>query len=151
MTIIIGVDPGVSGAIAEMYHDGVCWRVKCHDMPKDAPELNDLVSDIVNREQVSFAVLEKPFYPPGISSQSMGRIGEGYGMLRGVFAAHKVPMYTVRPKEWKKALNVSASKDEARNRAGEFFPFDADFWRLKKHHGRAEAAMIAFYGLKWRK
>ena len=40
-----------------------------------------------------------------------------------------------------------ADKNASRRRASEFFPDCADQWKLAKHDGRAEAAMLAWYGL----
>ena len=36
-------------------------------------------------------------------------------------------------------------KDESRARALELFPAAVDYLRLKKHHGRADALLIADY------
>jgi hypothetical protein len=43
---------------------------------------------------------------------------------------------------------VPAEKDGARARASQLLPQHAGHWPLKKHDGRAEAALIALYG--WR-
>jgi crossover junction endodeoxyribonuclease RuvC len=43
---------------------------------------------------------------------------------------------------------VPAGKDAARARACELLPRLADRWPLVKHHGRAEAALLALYGIR---
>jgi hypothetical protein len=49
---------------------------------------------------------------------------------------------------WKKALGVPADKDGARARASQLMPENAWLWPLVKHDGRAEAALIAYWGIR---
>jgi crossover junction endodeoxyribonuclease RuvC len=53
----------------------------------------------------------------------------------------------VRPNIWKKAIGCPKDKDMARMLASRLLPQHSDNWPLKKHDGRAEAALIALYGL----
>jgi hypothetical protein len=55
-------------------------------------------------------------------------------------------MTLVPPRRWKSALQVPASKDAARFRASQLLPQAAHLWPLKKHDGRAEAALLAVFG-----
>jgi crossover junction endodeoxyribonuclease RuvC len=64
-------------------------------------------------------------------------------------AALGVPMSFVAPATWKRALQVPAAKDGARARASQLLPAAAGHWPLVKHDGRAEAALIALYGLRF--
>jgi hypothetical protein len=43
---------------------------------------------------------------------------------------------------------VPAAKDGARARASQLLPGAADQWPLVKHDGRAEAALIALWGIR---
>jgi len=52
----------------------------------------------------------------------------------------------MRPGVWKRSLGLSGDKEQARLRAMQLF-FGADL-RLRKHHSRAEALLLAWYG--WR-
>jgi hypothetical protein len=47
------------------------------------------------------------------------------------------------------ALGVPKAKDGARAMASKLFPAVATQWHLKKHDGRAEAALIALCGARW--
>ena len=70
--------------------------------------------------------------------------GLGMGVWLGILAALALPHSRVRPQVWKKALGLSKDKEAARLRAMQLFP-GAEL-RLKKHHGRAEALLLARYG-----
>ena len=135
MTTILGIDPGREGAMARLYR-GDCgmWRVDVIDLPQTPGELDDC---------------ERPIYPPHIGIRSATRIAEAYGALKATLFHAGIPLREVRPHEWKRSLSVPADKHGARRRAAEFFPDDADQWRLARHHGRAEAALIAWYGRRW--
>ena len=52
------------------------------------------------------------------------------------------------PRRWKRALHVPKAKDAARARASQLLPEAAHQWRLRKHDGRAEAALLALYGAR---
>jgi len=151
---IIGIDPGVGGAIAEIYPDG---RLYTHDMP-----IFELITKGRRRKHVNAVLLSHlmtdPFPEhvfveqvgsrPGESHQSTFSFGEGFGIIKGVVATLSLSVTFVRPQEWKKALGLTADKGQARQRATELFPGNAgDFVRVKDD-GRAEAALIAWYGVQ---
>jgi hypothetical protein len=145
LTLILGIDPGVRGAFAVLDTD--TRRVECHDMPGTIPALHEFV---VALPVVAFCALEQLHAGPVMGRADIARMFEAYGALKGALAWRSIPVYTTRPSEWKPSLNVPAPKGAARRRAAEFFPDDAHQWRLAKHDGRAEAALIAWYGLRWK-
>ena len=53
---------------------------------------------------------------------------------------------SVRPQIWKRALGLSKDNEQARLRAMQRYP-GADL-RLKRHYGRAEALLLAAYGVR---
>jgi len=71
-------------------------------------------------------------------------VGVGFGLWLGVLAALTLPYTRVRPQVWKRALGLGKDKEQARLRAMQLFP-SADL-RLKKHNGRAESLLLAWYG-----
>jgi Holliday junction resolvasome RuvABC endonuclease subunit len=144
MTLILGIDPGKKGALAVF--DKGAGRVATHDMPTTTIALHDFISGL---PAIRIAVIEKPFYPPHIGILSVSKIAEAYGTLKGALAWRSIPMQEVRPSEWKRALNLSSSKAASREKAGQIFPDDADQWTRVMDDGRAEAALIAWYGLRW--
>jgi hypothetical protein len=143
MTIILGCDPGVKGALA--LFDTTENRVTVHDMPDTTDALCELVAGF---PKVAGCMIEKPFYPKIIGTKNVAKIAEAYGRIKAVLFFHGIPIREVAPRDWKAALNLSESKAASRELAGAFFPDDAEQWRLAKHDGRAEAALIAWYGLR---
>jgi len=139
--IYIGCDPGRQGAFA--LFDKTEMTVQTFDMPDTLAGVHNMVSDF---PKVRAAIIEKPFYPMGIGTKTVAVIAENYGALKSVFLWLDIPLVEVRPAEWKRALNLGSYKEESRNRASQMFPGNADQWALKKHDGRAEAALIAWYG-----
>jgi crossover junction endodeoxyribonuclease RuvC len=150
MIYILGIDPGRNGALAVMsvgLVDGV-RRVTTHDMPDTDAGLQTLLAEL---PKVAFAVVEKPFYPHHIGVRAIATIAETFGALRAGLQFFGIPQHPVTPSDWKAALSLSPDKAASRRRAAEFFPDDADQWTRVKHDGRAEAALIAWYGLRWAK
>jgi len=145
VSLILGIDPGANGAIAVL--DASNSRVTCHDMPDTTEALHDMLSSL---PVVRFAVLEQLHAGPQMSRTTIARMFEAYGALKGALAWRSIPTHTVRPSVWKPSLSIPADKAAARRRAAEFFPDDAHQWRLAKHDGRAEAALIAWYGQRWK-
>lgn len=147
MARILGIDPGKTGALAVLEREDYCgWRVTAHDMPGSVAELQDLLPTLA---PVAFAVVEKPFYPPGIGLRSVAVTAERYGALLASLFAAGIPAREVRPVDWKRSLNVPRDKAGARQQASMLFPLDADQWTRRKDDGRAEAALIAWFGMKW--
>jgi crossover junction endodeoxyribonuclease RuvC len=145
MTLILGIDPGVNGALAVL--DTASSRVTCHDMPGTTEALHDLLAGL---PVVKFCVLEQLHAGPQMSRTTIARMFEAYGALKGALAWRSIPTHSVRPSQWKPALSIPADKNAARRRAAEFFPDDAHQWRLAKHDGRAESALLAWFGLRWK-
>lgn len=142
--IILGIDPGVKGALA--LFDKNERRVTVHDMPDTTQGLDDLLRTF---PPVAFAVIEKPYYPKIIGINNAVKIAEAFGRIKALIYTRGIPTREARPAEWKAALNLSSSKSASRESAAMFFPDDADQWKRAKDDGRAEAALIAWYGLRW--
>ena len=162
---IIGIDPGLDGALARFWP--VSGRLEIADMP--TLKIGKGQSDKRSIDEYALAGLVDAWAPtaaciwlelvsampsiPGADGQrrSMGatsafNFGRSLGLIRGVCVANFLTIHDVTPGSWKKALKVAAEKDHARHRAGVLFPRHGGLWPLKKHHGRAEAALIALYG-----
>lgn len=142
--IILGIDPGKTGALALFDKDD--GRVTCHDMPDTTNGLHELISGL---PKVRFCVLESLHAGPQMGRTTVARMFEDYGVLKGALAWRSIPVHDVRPSVWKPSLNLSQDKAASRRKASQFFPDDADQWARAKDHGRAEAALLAWYGLKW--
>lgn len=153
---ILGLDPGLSGALAFLADDGA---VAVEDMPvlqltrggknKREIDLTALARLIDERAaDIVHAYVEQAGAMPGQGSTSMFAFGKAYGVALGIIAANFVPITTVSPVRWKKAMAVPKGKDAARARASQLLPRSARLWPLVKHDGRAEAALLALYGAR---
>ena len=116
----------------------------------DAYELARLVDAAICLrlpDHIDAAFIEEVGARPGQGVTSMFSFGTSWGILRGVIAAHFIPAKLVRPQRWKSTLRVPADKNAARAAASRLMPQHAHQWTRCKDDGRAEAAMIAWYGL----
>jgi len=152
--LILGVDPGLNGALA--FFDVGAGSITVNDMPTieagvkskrvvDEAALAKLIDGFGG--VIEHAFVEKVGAMPGNGAVSMFGFGVSYGLVRGVLAANFIPITLVPPQTWKSRLGVPASKEGARARASQLLPAFSHLWPLVKHDGRAEAALIAYYGV----
>ena len=152
---IIGIDPGLSGAIAILENNKV---LNVFDMPtmsegkKNKKQLNSaqlvklLRDNIVKDEEVS-VVVEQVNAMPGQGVTSMFNFGQTFGAIKGVCAALGLPIFFVRPSKWKKHFElINASKDSSRTKAIEMYPSLSSDLARKKDVNKSDAILIArFY------
>lgn len=149
----IGIDPGLTGAVTVLQPDGTLATVA--DTPTltitsgrstkqeyDVPGLVALLRPYAGPG--AHVLIEESQAMPGQGVRSMWTTGYGFGLWLGVLAALALPYTRIRPPVWKQALHLGKDKEHSRLRAMQLFP-SADL-RLKKHHGRAEALLLAWYG-----
>lgn len=144
MARYIGIDPGKSGAIAVM--DGDDMSIMVFDMPATIEEKRAVLAEIGS---VRCAWIEKPFFPRMIGIKNAVTIATAYSEMRACLFFAGVPTNEIPPGAWKKHFSLSGDKDASRAYASSVFPDQAHLWARKKDDGRAEAALIAYYG--WRK
>ena len=95
--------------------------------------------------KIAHIYLEKAQPMPGQGVVSMFHTGYGFGLWEALIVSFvDVPYTLVPPTRWKRVLALGKDKEESRQRAMQLFP-TADL-HLKKHHGRAEALLLAYYG-----
>lgn len=151
---IVGMDPGKSGAIAFLNPE-TC-KLRLFDMPTHMIKPGQksrividhvLAADILRDEEIPMAYIEEVNAMPGQGVVSMFSFGRSFGTLFGICGGLQIPLTQVRPAVWKKVLKVPADKDAARYRASQLMPKCADMWKKSSQDGRAEAALIALYGM----
>ena len=151
MTVIIGIDPGYSGAVAFLWPK---MKLEIHDMPvlknaKGKTELNmHILHELLTPEgdEPHMAFIEQVAAMRGQGVSSMFRFGETYGATQMAVAAHKIPIQYVTPAKWKGHFRLNRDKGVSRGLATQRFPDCADLFKRVKDDGRAEAALIALYG-----
>jgi crossover junction endodeoxyribonuclease RuvC len=151
--IILGIDPGLSGALA--FLDTKTGMIAVEDMPtvtvmrnrKEKREVSpQLVAAIVIKRHVEAAFLEKVNAMAGQGVSSVFSFGRSAGIIEGVLAAFDIPTTLVTPQTWQKAMGVRGGKDGSRERAMQLFPAGAELFQRKKDDGRSDASLIAKYG-----
>ena len=149
---IIGIDPGLSGAIAVLDNNKV---LKIYDMPvmaegkKNKRQLNSaqlvniIKENIENREEIN-VVVEQVNAMPGQGVTSMFNFGQTFGAIKGVCAALNLPVFFIRPSKWKKYFElINSSKDSSRTKAIEMYPSIANQLSKKKDVNKSDAILIA--------
>ncbi len=153
---IIGIDPGISGAICFLEDGKITDIIEMPSMAegkknKKQVNGNQLFNEInsrlsgINEEEVC-VVVEHVTAMPGQGVTSMFNFGQSFGVIKGICSAMKLPIHYVRPVKWKKYFNlINTSKDASRSRAIEIFPKVSDKLKRKKDSNKADAILIASY------
>lgn len=155
----ISIDPGKTGAMAifAAVKDG-CYLNKIVDFePKQI--LNILWAIEKNVEE---AFIERVHSAPGQGVSSTFNFGVNFGWWIGVLEALDIPYEMISPNVWsptvvgrcrdkKKAAILKAV--EILNRPKDVLcdELDRSWFRLAKHHGRADAVLIGYYGLVYKR
>tara|TARA_X000001036_G_scaffold422648_1_gene445776 strand:- start:1452 stop:1943 length:492 start_codon:yes stop_codon:yes gene_type:complete len=151
---VIGIDPGLSGAIAVLEDKKV---LGIFDMPvmaegkKNKRQLNsaqlvNVIKANINQDEEISVVVEQVNAMPGQGVTSMFNFGQTFGAIKGVCAALKLPIYFVRPSKWKKHFElINSSKDSSRTKVIEMYPTLSDQLAKKKDVNKSDAILIARY------
>jgi len=160
MGLLVGIDPGVTGAVAAVTPSGsLQWVI---DMPvRDAGKRNRTSNEIDASGLATYLRLivrdidevwiEDVHPMPRIGASNAGHgtlgafsLGDSRGAIRGVCECLGLAIRRVPSRTWKKAFGLDADKDKALAVVRKFYPGSTLFAR-KKDHGRAEAVLIARY------
>ena len=153
---IIGIDPGITGAICFL-HNGEIKDVI--DMPKmaegkknkkqvNASQIYNEISYRIKNIPISeiCVVIEQVSAMPGQGVTSMFNFGQSFGVLKGICASMKLPMHLVRPAKWKKYFNlIKTEKEASRTKVIEIFPQISSMLSKKKDVNKADAILIASF------
>ena len=159
--IFLGIDPGLSGAVARW--TPAIKSLVVLDMPTlklrkgsqartlDVIALARIMDDLC-AETPTLALIEQAFAQQSKerrnSAATIHKNGINWGAAYGVLCAQYVPVDIVPANTWKAAMRCPAAKDGARARASQVLPQFASLWSRPKDDGRAEAALIALYAEK---
>ena len=154
--LIIGIDPGISGAICFLQDGKILDVIEMPTMiegKKNKKQVNgsQIYNEICKRidkieKQEIRIVIEHVSAMPGQGVTSMFNFGQSFGILKGISSAMQLPMYFVRPAKWKKYFNlINSEKDASRTRAIEIFPYFSSQLSKKKDSNKADAILIASF------
>lgn len=154
MRLYLGIDPGLSGALA--FYDPLNNELDVFDMPTvavkvaksnkrtiDLHELANLVDDYAH--STIKAVIEEVGAMPKQGVTSSFNFGFNCACVQMAVVANAIGLMMVRPAVWKKEMGITRDKETARREASRLLPEHSRTWCLAKHDGRAEAALLAIY------
>ena len=153
--LVIGIDPGLAGALALLTSDGVLLDLD------DMPVLADgaagrrainapLLAARVRAWGAGQAFCELVGPRPGEGAVGAFGFGRSRGIIEGTLGALSIPVDMLAPAWWKRRIGIppgADKKDVARSEAIRRWPAMAGQFARKKDDGRAEAALIAIAGL----
>lgn len=171
--IAIGVDPGLSGAIAfirpQPFGSDAPDDVRVFDLPTvpldgggtvtrriHVPGLNSLLRANVGAGDSIIACIEalsaggsRPGQDRQSSAQTVGSQYRTRGEIESVFDLAGLKLYEVSAQTWKAMYGFGKEKKDALTIARKLYPALAeDQLRLALHHNRAEAVLVARWALK---
>jgi len=153
-SLLVGADPGVTGAIAFIGED---YKAVI-DMPSvakstgkgnqvDQYTLCGIIREHAQQFHIDIAYIEKVSAMPDQGVTGVFSFGRSMGCLETAFAAAFIPVVLVLPRVWKGAAKlIKKDKDVARILAMQKYPELADRLSRKMDHNRADAILIAHYG-----
>jgi hypothetical protein len=164
--IIIGIDPGLTGAIA--FLDTMDGRVHVEDMPTIAiPEAGPKTTIKTEVDVIALDDLVQQWIPPGAlafmeHTSSVGQVGQeqaklslaaGKASCLAVLRLAGVTVHRVTPVAWKRFYGIKepmpgskglSQKKQALKLARDLY--GVEYLKLEKHHNRADALLIARWG-----
>lgn len=152
MSWIIGIDPGLSGGIAILDQTGALQALE--DLPVirdgklswiDGGRLQSLLIDTLHGRPARVFIERVQAFPKQGRSSAFN-FGVGFGSVLGVLQARHLAIELVTPAVWKSAMGLNRDKRASLDKARLLFPM-AEL-SCAKHEGRAEALLIARYGLR---
>ncbi len=166
---IVGIDPGLSGAISFLSTSRD--RIEVYPMPEHKKEkgvqafnIDEIIHILQEKkDQILSVFIEKQQVFPSQGSVSSGNLMYGYGLLIGIIKASSIPMRVITPKEWKNVLFKGMppldnnDKNQLKERscyvALTLYPDVKDQLlrgkrARKTDHNLAESLLIAEYGVR---
>jgi crossover junction endodeoxyribonuclease RuvC len=154
--LIVGIDPGVTGALALLSDKGELLEVR--DMPtladgtKGRSTVNSpLLAELLAKWHAREVFCEFVSARPTDGSVQAFAFGRTFAIIHGVCGALSLPISLITPGSWKRFHSIPAGdqKDLARSKAIARWPAMAERFARKLDHNRAESALIGLAGI-WR-
>lgn len=168
--IVIGIDPGRSGALVAITGNPEAPKVVSYTRAEEyyppKAELNAVawgrvLAAFSARENV-VAYIEAPGYRPGESTQSTATTARAYGGMIALLQFLGIPFHEVEARKWTRALGVDLPKKADGSQASSSERKEAHLKAVERviptlpyrgprggvNDGIGDAACIALYGLK---
>lgn len=156
MKHVVGIDPGLTGAVAVLDMGGKVVRVedtpsfllngkrRDYDVPGMVKLFDWLWAEYPDRSVHFFVERQQSRPEQGVAS--VFKIGFGFGLWLGILTAWGVPHTVVSPQTWQCVMYqgaVGEGKERSLLIASRLWP---DFAIPKSRHDRADALLIGEYG-----
>jgi crossover junction endodeoxyribonuclease RuvC len=156
MSVILGIDPGIEGAVALLSPSGDLIAI--HDLPTlpDGPagrrRVNPaLLVDVLAKTHASCAYVELVNSRPTDGHVSAFSFGVTRGLLEGCLSALAIPVTMIAPPSWKRTIGLAPGKENAkalsRSEAIRRWPAQAALFARVRDNGRSDAALIGIAGI----
>ena len=159
--MIIGIDPGITGAYAlfdppmgylRTASLPTLWRIvnKKKRFEIDEASLVALFVTVHKVSPIETIICEEPHALPNAGVSSMFNFGSVCGQLKAVCRVLQALGYVehvrlVDPFAWKIKMGCPSDKNRTRELAMRLFPDHVDQFLRKSDDGKAEAALLAYY------
>lgn len=155
--IVVGIDPGKTGAMVILNEDMSCTacRVPLMKKPKEVPawgEWAQLWGDALEFSQPDMVVMEAVGARPGQGVTSMFSFGTSMGYAHGLVRGKvlQAAWHFPTPGQWKAKFGLlKADKSASREKVRQLIPTLTNEVTRVKDDGVAEAALLAYYGRKY--
>jgi crossover junction endodeoxyribonuclease RuvC len=153
---VLGVDPGIHGGLAIVSIDAngaAPQLIDVVDIPVTGVGAKERVDVLAIRNWLDqykpqHAFVERAGSMPKQGIASTFKYARATGSIEAAITLCAIPLTIVEPSIWKRFHQLRGGDKEAgRQRALQLFPAAHALLALKKHHGRAEAALIALAGV----
>jgi crossover junction endodeoxyribonuclease RuvC len=158
---VMGIDPGISGAISILDISLEFPRlVTVFDMPtveisvkgkkrKRIDVLSLAFKVDAYAQLIRIAMVEK-VGQVGTNADPFSSFvfGHAAGVIDGVLSTCLIPTHKVLPAVWKLSFGLSSDKNLSIEKAKHFLPESEQYLKFKKHDGRAEAILLGWYAYK---
>ena len=152
--IIIGIDPGITGAISvlenkkviEVYDTPTMIDGKKNKRQVNGAQVTNIIKENLNKDKEVAVVVEHVNAMPGQGVTSMFNFGQSFGVIKGICSALSLPIYFVRPAKWKKHFNlIKTNKDASRTKVIQIYPEISSKLSRKKDSNKADAILISSF------
>lgn len=155
--IILGIDIGVTGAVAAVDSRGSC---QVRDLPTveiagnrvvrrkiDVRGLLQIVREFVPPGEKAIALYEDVHAGMGRGAAARSSLDLNRGRVEAVLELARLDVRAVQPQTWKRYFGlIGKEKGDAREIAARLYPDAAQQFKRAKDHNRADAVLIANYG-----
>lgn len=153
--IVLGIDIGVTGALAAVDARGTCSVADLPTVGVDgnrvvkrkvsAVGVRDLVLGLTRPGDAVLAVIEDVHMGMGPGAAARSSLDLNRGRIEAVLELLRVTVHAVPPRVWQRWYGIKA-KGDALDKARALYPLAESHLARKKDHNRADALLLAHFG-----